>query len=136
MAKPVKGKNSGKRAPSDKTRIAKAHLNALKFNTAIVDVSFEVPSEGFKTTKISATKVRIKGVGAGALKASKGNPQVVKAIANREWNRVVSLVPYEEGPISDYECKKKVDDFGNVITSIKKEVVIKKNKATNILLSK
>ena len=128
MAKPVKGKNSGKRAPSDKTRIANAHLNSLKFNKAIVDASFDVP-EGFKVTKISATKIRIKGVGAGALKASKGNPQVVKAITNREWNRVVTLVPYEEGPIPNYECKKKFDDFGNPITHVKKEVVAKKNKA-------
>jgi hypothetical protein len=132
MAKPVKGKNSGKKAPTDKQRIAKAHLNALKFNKAIVDASFEVPREGFKTTKISATKVRIKGVGAGALKASKGNPQVVKAISNREWSRVVSLVPYEEGPIPDYESKKKADDFGNEIVpnNNKKEVVLKKNKTT------
>lgn len=129
MAKPVKGKSGGKTPPSDKNRIAKAHLNSLKSNTAIVDASFEVPSEGFKTTKISANKIRIKGVGAGALKASKGNPQVVKAIANREWNRVVTLVPYEERPISDYESKKKFDDFGNVIVPVKKEVVIKKNKA-------
>ena len=133
MAKPVKGKGGGKRPPSDKNRIAKAHLNALKFNTAIVDVnSFEVPSEGFKTTKISNTKVRLKGVGAGALKASKGNPQVVKAVANREWGRVVSLVPYEEGPIPDYESKKKADDFGNAIVpnNNKKELILKKNKAT------
>ena len=128
MAKPAKGKNSGKRAPSDKTRIANAYLNSLKFNKAIVDTSFDVP-EGFKVTKISATKVRIKGVGAGALKASKGNPQVVKAITNREWNRVVTLVPYEEGPIPNYECKKKFDDFGNPIIPVKKEVVAKKNKA-------
>jgi hypothetical protein len=128
MAKPVKGKNSGKRAPSDKTRIANAHLNSLKFNKAIVDASFDVP-EGFKVTKISATKIRIKGVGAGALKASKGNPQVVKAIVNREWNRVVTLVPYKEDPIPNYECKKKFDDFGNPIIPVKKEVVAKKNKA-------
>ena len=127
MAKPVKGKSGGKRAPSDKTRIAKAYLNSLKFNKAIVDASFDVP-EGFKTVKISATKIRIKGVGAGALKASKGNPQVVKAITNREWNRVVTLVPHQEGPIPNYECKKKFDDFGNEIVSVKKEVA-KKNKA-------
>ena len=132
MAKPVKGKSGGKNAPTDKQRIAKAHLNALKSNTAIVDTSFEVPGEGFKSTKISATKVRIKGVGAGALKASKGNSQVVKAIANREWNRVVTLVPYEEGPIPNYESKKKADDFGNEIvpTTNKKELILKKNKAT------
>lgn len=129
MAKPVKGKNSGKKPSSDKTRIANAHLNSLKFNKAIVDASFDVPSEGFKTVKISNNKVRIKGVGAGALKASRGNPQVVKAITNREWNRVVTLVPYEEGPIPNYECKKKFDDFGNPIIPIKKEVVAKKNKA-------
>ena len=127
MAKPAKGKNSGKRAPSDKIRIANAHLNSLKFNKAIVDASFDVP-EGFKTVKISATKIRIKGVGAGALKASKGNPQVVKAITNREWNRVVTLVPHQEGPIPNYECKKKFDDFGNPIIPVKKEVA-KKNKA-------
>lgn len=131
MSKPVKGKSGGKAAPTDKQRIAKAHLNALKFNKAIVDASFEVPREGFKTTKISATKVRIKGVGAGALKASKGNPQVVKAISNREWSRVVTLVPYEEQPIPDYESKKKADDFGNEIVPInKKELILKKNKAT------
>ena len=128
MAKPVKGKSGGKTAPTDKQRIANAHLSSLKFNKAIVDASFDVP-EGFKVTKISATKIRIKGVGAGALKASKGNPQVVKAITNREWNRVVTLVPYEEGPIPNYECKKKFDDFGNPITHVKKEVVAKKNKA-------
>lgn len=127
MSKPVKGKNSGKKPPSDKNRIAKAHLNALKFDKAIVDDSFEVP-EGFKVSKISANKIRVKGVGAGALKASKGDPQVVKAISNREWNKVVSLVPYEEKLISDYESKKKVDDFGNAIVPIKKELVIKKNK--------
>ena len=127
MAKPAKGKNSGKKAPSDKTRIANAYLNSLKFNKAIVDASFDVP-EGFKTVKISATKVRIKGVGASALKASKGNPQVVKAIANREWNRVVTLVPHEEGPIPNYECKKKFDDFGNPIIHVKKKVIAKKNK--------
>lgn len=127
MSKPVKGKSGGKTAPTDKQRVAKAYLNSLKFNKAIVDASFDVP-EGFKVTKISATKVRIKGVGAGALKVSKGNPQVVKAIANREWNRVVTLVPYEEGPIPNYECKKKFDDFGNPIIPVKKEVVAKKNK--------
>jgi len=128
MSKPVKGKSGGKTAPTDKQRIAKAYLNSLKFNKAIVDASFDVP-EGFKVTKISATKIRIKGVGAGALKASRGNPQVVKAITNREWNRVVTLVPYEEEPIPDYECKKKFDDFGNPIIPVKKEVVAKKNKA-------
>jgi hypothetical protein len=129
MAKPVKGKNSGKRAPSDKTRIANAHLNSLKFNKAIVDASFDVP-EGFKVTKISATKIRIKGVGAGALKASRGNPQVVKAITNREWNRVITLVPYEEGSIPNYESKKKADEFGNdIVPTSKKEVVLKKKSA-------
>lgn len=127
MSKPVKGKSGGKTAPTDKQRVANAHLNSLKFNKAIVDASFDVP-EGFKVTKISATKVRIKGVGAGALKASKGNPQVVKAITNREWNRVVTLVPHQEGPIPNYECKKKFDDFGNPIIPVKKEVA-KKNKA-------
>lgn len=130
MAKPVKGKSGGKAAPTDKIRVAKAHLNALKFNTAIVDASFEVPDEGFKVTKISATKVRIKGVGAGALKASRGNPQVVKAIANREWNRVVSLIPDEGGPTIDYTCKKKFDEFGNPYVTAKKEVVSKKTKTS------
>jgi hypothetical protein len=130
MAKPVKGKSGGKKQPSDKERIAKAHLNALKFNTAIVDASFDVPGEGFKTTKISATKVRIKGVGARALKASKGNPQVAKAIANRDWNKVVALVPYEESPIPNYESKKKADEFGNdIVPTSKKEVVLKKKSA-------
>lgn len=127
MAKPVKGKSGGKTAPTDKQRVANAHLNSLKFNKATVDASFDVP-EGFKVTKISATKVRIKGVGAGALKASKGNPQVVKAITNREWNRVVSLLPYDDKLTINYECKKKFDDFGNPIIPVKK-VVAKKNKA-------
>jgi hypothetical protein len=131
MSKPVKGKSGGKKQPSDKERIAKAHLNALKFNVAIVDASFDVPDEGFKVTKLKSNFIRLKGVGAGALKASKGNPQVIKAISNREWSRVVTLVPYEEGPIPDYESKKKADDFGNEIIPInKKELILKKNKAT------
>jgi hypothetical protein len=128
MAKPAKGKSGGKTPPSDKNRVANAYLNSLKFNKAIVDASFDVP-EGFKVTKISATKIRIKGVGAGALKASRGNPQVVKAIANREWNRVVSLIPYEGESTIDYTCKKKFDEFGNPYVA-KKEVVVKKTKST------
>lgn len=95
MAKPTKG-NKTKRPNSDEGRLKAAHLKALKGNVAIVSSSFKVP-EGFKTSKVTNTKIRVKGVGAQAIKqaSNKVREEVITAVAQRNWTRVVTLIPDE-----------------------------------------
>ncbi len=125
MGKPVKG-NKTKRPPSDEVRLKRNHLLNLKRNKAVVSTSFNVP-EGFKVSKVSKNLIRFKGLGAQAIKLSKGNIEVIRAVKDRNWNRVVSLVPMET-PISlNYEPKKKeevVVETSNINNSkpIKKKV--------------
>ena len=106
MAKPTKG-NKTKRAHSDESRLKKAHLNMLKRDKAIVSSSFNVPSEGFTVTKVSNKLVRIKGVGAQALKmaTSKNYDEVVRCIKERNWTRLSTIVEKKDNTPIDYKVE-------------------------------
>ena len=106
MAKPVKG-NKSKRPASDESRLKKAHLNMLKRNKAIVSSSFNVPSEGFISSKVSDKLIRIKGVGAQALKmaTSKNMDEVVKCIKERSWTRLCAIVDKKDNTPIDYKIE-------------------------------
>lgn len=103
MSKPTKG-NKTKRPNSDEARLKKAHLNSLKRDKAVVSSNFSVP-EGFKITKVSNSKIRIKGPGAQAIKlaSNKHRLEVIEAVAQRNWTRVVNLVPMETLAPIDYK---------------------------------
>ena len=95
MSKPVKG-NKNKRPASDEKRLKTAHLNNLKRKVAIVSSRFSIP-DGFKITVINKEKIRINGPGAQAIKLASvtHKEEVIQAVADRNWNRVVSLIPIE-----------------------------------------
>ena len=103
MAKPVKG-NKTKRPASDERRLKAAHLNNLKREVAVVHSRFSVP-EGFKVTTVSKEKIRIKGPGAQAIKlaSNKNRDDVVEAVTQRNWTRVVTLIPRETSAPIDYK---------------------------------
>jgi flavin-binding protein dodecin len=81
----------------------------LKGDKAIVSKSFEVP-EGFKSTYINDEQIRIKGLGIQAIKqaSNKNRDEVIRAVANRDWKRVVTLVPREDAAPIDYKIESKV----------------------------
>jgi hypothetical protein len=103
MAKPVKG-NKNKRPASDERRLKSAHLNNLKRNVAIIS-SRESTPDGFKVTSVSKEKIRIKGPGAQAIKLAthKNREDVIQAVAQRNWTRVVTLIPMETAAPIDYK---------------------------------
>jgi len=103
MAKPVKGSRN-KRPASDVARLASAHLLMLKGDKAIVSKSFEVP-DGFKSTSINDKQVRVKGLGIQAIKqaSNKDRDEVIRAVADRNWKRVVTLIPREDAAPIDYK---------------------------------
>ena len=110
MAKPVKG-NKTKRPASDERRLKTAHLNNLKREVAIVHCRFSVP-DGFKVTTVSKEKIRIKGPGAQAIKlaSSKTREEVIQAVAQRNWSRVVTLIPMETPEKINYNVPEEINN--------------------------
>lgn len=104
MAKPTKG-NKTKRPASDVARLNKAHLLMLKRDKAIVSSSFKVPDEGFTITKVSNKLIRIKGVGAQALKMAnpKNYDEVVRCIKERNWTRLSVIIEKRDNTPIDYK---------------------------------